>query len=43
MTPQEESGKAVTQQSTSKASLGWKNGKLQLLPWTSTGVFTEDG
>ena len=28
---------------TSKASLGWKNGKLQLELWTSTGVSTEDG
>ena len=28
---------------TSKASLGWKNGKLQLRLWTSTGVSTEDG
>ena len=42
-TPQENNGKAVTQWPTSKASLGWKNGKLQLLPWTSTGVSTEDG
>ena len=41
--PQEESGKVVTQWPTSKASLGWKNGKLQLLPWTSTGASTEDG
>ena len=41
--PQEETGKVVTQWPTSKASLGWKNGKLQLLPWTSTGSSTEDG
>ena len=41
--PQEESGKAVTQWPTSKASLGWKNGKLQLLLWMSTGASTEDG
>ena len=41
--PQEKSGKAVTQWPTSKASLGWKNGKLWLLPWTSTGASTEDG
>ena len=41
--PQEESGKAVTGWPTSKASLGWKNRKLQLLPWTSTGASTEDG
>ena len=40
--PQEKSGKAVTQQPTSKASLGWKNGKLQLLPWMSTRASTED-
>ena len=42
-TSQEENGKAVTQQATSKASLGWKNRKLQLLLWMSTGVSTEDG
>ena len=36
--PQEESVKAVTQWPTSKASLGWKNGKLQLLLWMSTGA-----
>ena len=41
--PQEESGKVVTLQPTSKASLGWKNGKLWLLLWTSTGASTEDG
>ena len=41
--PQEESGKAVTRRPTSKASLGWKNGKLWLLPWTSTGASTKDG
>ena len=40
---QENNGKAVTQWATSKASLGWKNGKLQLLPWMSTGVSTKDG
>ena len=40
--PQEESGKAVTQQPTSEASLGWKNRKLQLLLWTSTRASTED-
>ena len=43
MMSQENNGKAVTQQPTSKASLGWINGKLQLLPWTSTRVSTEDG
>ena len=41
--PQEKDGKAVTQWPTSKASLGWKNGNLQLRPWTSTGMSTEDG
>ena len=41
--PQEENGKAVTQQPTSKAFLGWENGKLWLLPWMSTGASTEDG
>ena len=40
---QEKDGKAVTWQATSKASLGWKNGKLQLGPWTSTRGSTEDG
>ena len=43
MTPQEESGKVVTQQPTSKASLRWKNRKLWLLPWMSTRVSSEDG
>ena len=42
-TPQEENGKAVTWWPTSKASLGWKNGKLWLLLWTSTRASTEDG
>ena len=41
-TPQEKDGKVVTQQHTSKASLGWKNGKLWLGPWTSTRASTED-
>ena len=40
---QENDGKVVTQWPISKASLGWKNGKLWLLPWTSTGASTEDG
>ena len=40
--PQENNGKVVTWQTTSKASLGWKNGKLQLLLWTSTRASTED-
>ena len=42
-TSQENNGKVVTHQLTSKASLGWKNMKLQLLPWMSTRVSTEDG
>ena len=41
--PQENSGKVVTQWPTHKASLGWINGKLWLLPWTSTGASTKDG
>ena len=41
--PQEKVGKAVTQWPTSKASLGWKNWKLQLIPWMSTRTSTEDG
>ena len=36
MMPQEQDGKAVTWQPTMKASLGWKNRKLQLGLWTST-------
>ena len=43
MTPQENAGSVVTQCPASKTSLGWINGKLQLLPWTSTGVSREDG
>ena len=42
-TPQEKSGKVVTQQPTSTASLGWKNKKLQLILWTSTRASTKDG
>ena len=42
-TPQEKDGKVVTWWPTSKASLGWKNGKLWLGPWTSTRASTEDG
>ena len=41
--PQEQDGKAVTQQPTRKASQGWKYGKLQLGSWTSTRASTEDG
>ena len=43
MMSQENIGSAVTQCPASKTSLGWINGKLQLLPWTSTGASTEDG
>ena len=43
MTPQENSGQAVTQCSVSKTSLGWINGKLWLLLWTSTRASTNDG
>ena len=42
-TLQENNGKVVTWQLTSNASLGWKNGKLWLLLWMSTGVSTKDG
>ena len=42
-TSQEQDGKAVTQQPSSKAILGWKNGSLWLGPWMSTGVSTDDG
>ena len=43
MTPQENSGWAVTQCPPSKTSLGWVNGNLWLLSWMSAGVSTEDG
>ena len=39
---QENNGMADTWWPTSKASLGWVNGKLQLLPWTTTRASTED-
>ena len=42
-TSQENNGKVVTWWPTSKASLGWKNKKLQLLLWTSTKASTKDG
>ena len=42
-TPQEKDDKVVTWWPTSKASLGWKNRKLQLTPWMSARVSTEDG
>ena len=41
--PQENSGQAVTQCLVSKTSLGWIDGKLQPLPWTSTRASTDDG
>ena len=40
--PQEKDGKAVTWRPTSRASLGWKIGKLWLGLWMSTGASTED-
>ena len=40
--PRENLGKAVTWWPTSKASLGWKNGKLWLGSWMSTRASTED-
>ena len=43
MMPQESSGSVVTWCPASKTSLGWINGKLQLLPWTFTRASTEDG
>ena len=43
MMPQEQNGKAVTQQPTRRASQGWKIGKLWLGLWTSTGASTKDG
>ena len=43
MMPQESNGSEVTQQPTSKTSLGWIKRKLQLLLWTSAGASSEDG
>ena len=40
--PQEQDGKAVTRRPTRKTSRGWKNGKLWLGLWTSTGASTKD-
>ena len=40
--PWEESGLVVTWCQASKTSLGWINGKLWLLLWTSMGTSTED-
>ena len=42
MMPQESSGSVVTQCPASQTSLGWINGKLQLLLWMSAGASTED-
>ena len=41
--PQEDDGLVITQHQARKTSLGWINGKLQLLPWTSARASTEDG
>ena len=43
MMPWESSGQVGTQCLASKTSLGWINGKLWLLPWTSAGASIEDG
>ena len=43
MMPQENSGWVVSQCPAGKTSLGWINGKLRLLLWTSTRASTEDG
>ena len=40
--PWEDGGLTSTQCQARKTSLGWINGKLWLLPWTSTGASTED-
>ena len=42
-TPWEDGGLVITQHQARKTSLGWINGKLWLLPWTSTGASTKDG
>ena len=42
-TPQQYNGLVITQHQARKTSLGWINGRLQLLPWMSTRVSTEDG
>ena len=39
-TPQEDDGLVITQHQARKTSLGWINGKLQLLLWMSTGAST---
>ena len=40
--PQADDGLGITQHQARKTSLGWINGKLWLLPWTSTGASIED-
>ena len=42
-TPQEDDGLVITQHQARKTSLGWINGKLWFLPWTSAQASTEDG
>ena len=41
--PGEQHGLACTKCQARKTSLEWINRKIQLLPWMSTGVSTEDG
>ena len=41
--PWEDSGLVITQHQDRKTSLVWINGKLWLLPWTSTGASTVNG
>ena len=43
VTLQEHGGLVVTRCPASKTSMGWINGKLQLLPWTSARASTDDG
>ena len=40
--PQEDDGLVITQHQARESSLGWINGKLWLLPWTSARASTED-
>ena len=40
---QEDQGLVITQCQARKTSLGWIDGKLWLLLWTSAGTSTEDG
>ena len=41
--PQEDDGLVINLHQARKTSLGWINGKLWLLPWTSTRASTKDG